>query len=80
MPQPAKSSSRKSTNLSIDSKLVTEAKDLGINISRVAEAGISAAVAEERARLWKLENRGAIESLNSYAERHGLPFDGLRRF
>lgn len=80
MSQAAKQSFRRSTNLSIDAELVTEAKNLGINISRVAEAGIAAAVAEERTRLWKIENRDAIESLNAYAERHGLPFDGLRRF
>lgn len=80
MQQHVKPIARKSTNLSLDARLVAQAKDLGINISRVAEAGIAAAVAEERARLWKRENRAAVQSLNEYAERHGLPLDGLRRF
>ena len=48
---------RKSTNLSLDARLIAEAKDLDINISRVAELGIAQAVAEEKARLWKIENR-----------------------
>lgn len=76
----AKTIARKSTNLSLDAALVAQAKDLGINISRVAEAGIAAAVNEERALLWKRENREAIQSLNDYAERHGLPYTGLRQF
>ena len=37
-------------------------KDLGINISRAAEAGIAKAVAAEKTRRWKIENREAIES------------------
>ena len=53
---------RKSTNLSLDARLIAEAKDLDINISRVAELGIAQAVAEEKARLWKIENREALES------------------
>ena len=37
---------RKSTNLSLDAHLVSEAKNLNINISRAAEHGIAMAVAE----------------------------------
>ena len=35
---------RKPTNLSLDSALLKEAKALGINVSRSAEAGIAEAV------------------------------------
>ena len=68
---------RKSTNLTVDSQLVAEARDLEINISRAAEDGISRAVAAEKARLWKIENREAIESWNRYVEEHGLPLQPL---
>ena len=71
---------RKPTNLSLDAHLVAEAKDLEINISRVAEEGIAKAVAEEKARLWKIENREAIEGLNAYVEEHGLPLAEFRQF
>lgn len=64
---------RKSTNLSLDAQLVAEAKGLDINISRAAEHGIAVAVAEEKARLWKIENRDAIAGLNEFAARAGLP-------
>ncbi len=71
---------RKSTNLSLDARLIAEAKDLDINISRVAELGIAQAVAEEKARLWKIENREALESWNKYVEEHGLPLAKYRQF
>jgi antitoxin CcdA len=71
---------RKPTNLSIDARLIAEAKDLDINISRIAEDGIARAVAEEKARLWKIENREAIESLNAYIEENGLPLEEFRQF
>ena len=62
MQRPIRSVQRKSTNLSLDARLIAEAKNLDINISRVAEQGIAQAVAEEKARLWKIENREAIEN------------------
>lgn len=71
---------RKPTNLSLDARLVAEAKTLDINISRIAEEGIARAVAEEKARLWKIENREAIESLNAYVEENGLPLEEFRQF
>jgi antitoxin CcdA len=71
---------RKSTNLSLDAQLVAAAKNLDINISRAAEHGIARAVAEETARLWRIENREAIESLNGYVDRHGIPEQASRQF
>ena len=71
---------RKSTNLSLDARLVAEAKNLDINISRVAEKSIAAAVKQERERLWRIENREAIEAWNRYAEENGIPLEERRQF
>jgi len=71
---------RKSTNLSLDARLVAEAKNLDINISRVAEESIARAVADEKARLWKIENRDAIQSMNDYVDQNGLPLEEFRPF
>jgi antitoxin CcdA len=71
---------RKSTNLSLDAQLVAEAKNLDINISRAAEHGIAIAVAEEKARLWKIENREALAGLNDFVARNGLPLPAVRQF
>jgi antitoxin CcdA len=76
MSQPA----RKSANLSLDSDLVSQARDLKINLSRAAEDGIGRAVKAEQERLWRLENAEAIAASNKYVEEHGLPLAKYRQF
>jgi antitoxin CcdA len=71
---------RQPANLSIDSKLMKEAKGLDVNVSRAAEAGIAEAVAAEKTRLWKLENRATIGAWNEYVEKHGIPLAKHRQF
>ncbi|CAN7172863.1 type II toxin-antitoxin system CcdA family antitoxin [Rhizobium sp. LjRoot30] len=73
-------SARKAANLSLDSDLVSQARDLNINVSRAAEEGITQAIKAERERLWRLENAEAIRLENEYIEKHGLPFAEYRRF
>jgi antitoxin CcdA len=72
--------SRKSANLSLDSDLVSQARDLKINLSRAAEEGIGRAVKAEQERLWRLENAEAIAASNRYVEEHGLPLAKYRQF
>ncbi len=71
---------RKPTNLSLDSALLTEARALNVNLSRAAEEGVRTAVAAAKAAQWKAENAEALQSSNSYVEQHGLPLDGFRQF
>ncbi|MBZ9675607.1 type II toxin-antitoxin system CcdA family antitoxin [Mesorhizobium sp. ES1-1] len=71
---------RTSVNTSIDAALINDAKALGINISRAAEAGIAKAIAVERTRRWQEENKQAIESSNEYVRRNGLPLAKYRLF
>lgn len=65
---------KKATNVSLAENLLAEAKELRINVSQAAEAGVAKAVAEKRAELWLKDNWEAIESSNAYVEQHGLPF------
>lgn len=67
---------RKAANLSIDPRLLAEAKALSVNISRAAEAGIAMAVAEEKRRLWRIENREAMERWNAFIGRAMPPGGG----
>ncbi|WP_049735662.1 type II toxin-antitoxin system CcdA family antitoxin [Rhizobium ecuadorense] len=71
---------RKAANLSLDESLVSQARDLKINISRAAEDGIAKAIKAERERLWRIENAEAIAASNAYVEKHGLPFAKYRQF
>jgi antitoxin CcdA len=68
------------TNVSLDSSLVAEARELGVNISRAASLGLEEAVASARAERWLRENGSALDSSNAYVEAHGLPLDALRQF
>ena len=71
---------RKATNLSLDQRVVAEAKELGLNVSRIAEEAISDAVRAERNRRWKEENREALESWNDWVRENGLPLEKYRLF
>lgn len=71
---------RKATNLTLDQRLVAEAKELEINVSRIAEEAISEAVRAEKNRRWKEENREALESWNEWVRENGLPLEKYRLF
>lgn len=71
---------RRPTNISLDSGLIEEAKELGINISRACEQGLNEEIRAERNRRWKEENREAIEASNAYVAEHGLPLERFRLF
>lgn len=74
------SHTRKPTNLSLDASLLTEAKALQVNLSRAAEDGVRVAVSVAKTEQWKAKNAAAIQSSNSYVEKHGLPLDKYRQF
>lgn len=76
----AKGGFRRPTNISLDAQMIEDAKELGINISRACEGGLSAAISAERNRRWKEENREAIEASNAYVAEHGLPLETYRLF
>lgn len=76
----ATKSLRKPTNLSLDSALLSEAKLLGINVSRSAEAGIAEAVKLRKQENWLKDNAQALASANAYIEANGLPLAKHRQF
>lgn len=71
---------KRATNVSINERLLAEARSLDVNISRAAEAGLAQAIANRRAELWFAENRAALESSNAYVEQNGLPLAKYRSF
>ncbi len=71
---------RRRIDVSIDSGLLTEAENLNVDISRAAEQGLKQALTERREALWLEENRAALESSNTYVDRHGLPLVKHRGF
>ena len=71
---------RKAANLSIDSKVLADAKALEINVSRAAEIGIADAVRKEKGRRWLEENREALLYFNQWYAENGNPLDEYRQF
>ena len=71
---------RVKVNLSIEATVIREARDLGVNMSRVAEMAIVEAARLERNRRWKEENREALEAYAREIEREGLPLARYRSF
>lgn len=71
---------RRPTNLSIDSELLNIAKEVGVNISRSAEVGIQQAVKSKLREVWLQENKEALLSSNAFIEENGLPLEKFRAF
>lgn len=71
---------RKAANLSIDAKVLADAKALDINVSCAAEIGIVEAVRAEKNKRWLEENREALEYSNTWVEENGLPLAKYRQF
>jgi antitoxin CcdA len=70
---------RRATSLTMDRQLLDEARALGVNVSRAAEAGVEAALKQARTEAWKRENAGAFADYNAYIEQNGLPLAKFRQ-
>jgi antitoxin CcdA len=71
---------KKSTNLSINSDLLTQAKQNNINLSRALEQRLVEMLLEENRCKWREENKEAIEAYNRRIEVSGVFSDNLRNF
>ena len=71
---------KKSTNLSINSDLLTQAKQNNINLSRALEQRLVEMLLEEKRCKWREENKEAIEAYNQRIEVSGVFSDNLRKF
>ena len=71
---------KKPTNLTVNSDLLHQAKDLNINLSSILEIALSDAVKQRKREEWKKENTESIDSYNQFVSENGLFSDGLRTF
>lgn len=71
---------KKPTNVSINSDLLTKAKELRINLSATLESALIELVNAKQRELWRLENKSAIEAYNRLVDENGVFSDELRRF
>lgn len=64
---------KRKTSLTLDAAMLDAARDLGVNVSAVADAALQRAVAEARRRQWLEENAVAFAAQADWHERNGHP-------
>lgn len=64
---------KRKTSLTLDVEALEGAKELGINVSAVAETALIKAVADARRNKWLAENAGAFAAQSQWHDRHGHP-------
>lgn len=64
---------KRKTSLTLDAALLASARDLGINVSAVADAALRSAVADARRSEWLQENAAAFAAQADWHERNGHP-------
>ncbi len=71
---------KKPTNLTINSDLLTQVKDLKINLSATLESALAEALKAKKIDLWKEDNKEAIINYNNTIQEFGLFSDEIRMF
>lgn len=71
---------RKPTNVSIREDILEAARSHGLNVSRIAEEALSAAIREKQQAAWLAENAEAIAYQNRLVEEEGAFGDDVRSF
>ena len=75
-----RSAPKKAANVSVNSDLLRQARELGVNLSATLEKELEEIIRSEARRRWKEENREAIAAFNSHIEKHGSVADKFRTF
>ena len=64
---------KRKTSLTLDAEALEAARELGVNVSAVAEAALIEAVARAQREKWLGENADAFAAQSDWHERHGHP-------
>ena len=71
---------KKATNLSVNSDLLRQAKEYGINLSAALEKSLEELVRKEKEKHWLEENREAIDAYNERIKKYGTIGQRMGRF
>lgn len=71
---------KKATNLSLNSKVLEMARELGMNVSQTVDTLLAAEVKRRYWEKWNEENKEAIAAYNARIAREGLPLAKYRSF
>jgi antitoxin CcdA len=71
---------KRAINLSLNSKVIEMAKEMGLNISQTVDQLLTEEVMRQYWQRWQHENAEAIAAYNERIEREGLFSDRYRTF
>ena len=71
---------KKATNLSLNSKVLQAARDMGMNISQTVDALLADEVKRRYWEQWNERNKDAIDAYNARIAKYGLPLAKYRSF
>lgn len=71
---------KKATNLSLNSKVLEKARELGMNVSQTVDALLAAEVRRCYWQKWNEENKDAVAEYNARIAHEGLSLTKYRTF
>ncbi len=71
---------KKSTNLSLNSKVLEAARSMGMNLSQTVDELLAAEVQRRYWERWNADNQEAIAAYNARIANEGLPLAKYRSF
>lgn len=71
---------KKPTNLSLNSKVLEAAREMGMNVSQTVDELLAAEVKRRYWERWNEDNKKAIAAYNARIAREGLPLAKYRSF
>lgn len=71
---------KKATNLSLNSKVLEMARELGLNISQTVDELLTEEVRRRYREQWNERNKDAITAYNARVAQYGLPLARYRSF
>lgn len=75
-----KNATKKSTNLSLNSKVLEAAREMGMNLSQTVDELLMAEVQRRYWARWNADNQEAIAAYNARIASEGLPLAKYRSF
>lgn len=69
---------KRATNLSINSDLLIQAREFGINLSQFVERTLGEQVRRFKEAQWQRDNQGAIAAYNADVDKNGVFGDAWR--
>ena len=71
---------KKATNLSLNSRVLEMAREMGMNVSQTVDALLAEEVRRRYWERWNEDNKEAISSYNTRIAKEGLPLARYRAF